>query len=257
MKFALVVAAAAALIGTLPICARAYTSSTWTLVYYFTYDSRQNITARDSDTPVESVDTETGTLNGEPVGSRATQYTGDLNDKGTMKVDVIGEESDGGLVLKISEQGENIRRASPATCVVYSNTNVICDATKTVYSEEYTLLRFLGPKFVDPSQIDADKQWSFAQSKAGETIAAKYTLDSNANGMMQIGETRTIKEVGAGHLETDVSTKIGYDFKRSVPTTVEEYVQQYTDAGIKGEQRTIYQTTLKLQSDTMPNPPAS
>jgi hypothetical protein len=252
MRFLLCTATAAALCGALPIFARADTpSSMGTLVYYFTYDSRQQIAARDSSTPVESVDTENAVLNGAPKGSGATEYTGDLNDKGTMTVDVIGQESDAGLVVKISEQGENFHRTPPTTCVVYPNTNVLCDPGKTVYNEEYTLLRFLGRKFVDPSQIDANKQWTFSQNKAGETITAKYTLDSNANGDMQIGETRTIKESGAGHLETDVSTKISYDYNRTVPTSIDEYTQQYTDAGIKGEQRTIYQTTLKLQSDTM------
>jgi hypothetical protein len=253
MKVALVAAVAGALACALPICSPAITTSTLTLVYYFTYDSRQNIAARDSDTPIESVDTELEELNGAPKGTGASEYTGDLNDKGTITVNVIGQESDGGLVVKISEQGETIRRASEATCVVYSNTNVLCDPSKTVYTEEYTLLRFLGPKFVDPSQIGADKQWSFSQRKPDETIAAKYALDSDANGAMQIAETRTIKATGAGHLETDVTAKIDYDFNRSLPTSINEYTQQYTDAGIRGEQRTIYQTTLKLQSDSMAN----
>jgi hypothetical protein len=36
-----------------------------------------------------------------------------------------------------------------------------------------------------------------------------------------------------------------------VPTSVDEYAQQFTDAGIKGSQKSIYQTTLDLVSDTM------
>jgi hypothetical protein len=256
MRFLLCVAAGAALFGTLPIPAPAVTSSSMgTLVYYFTYDSQQRIAAHDQnaiDIGQASSKAPASEKNLNAYGtSGISNYTGNLTDKGTMTVDIIGQESDGGLVVKISEQGETIRRAAPATCVVYGNTNVLCDPSKTVYSEEYTLLRFLGPKFVDPGQIDADKQWSFSQNKADETIAAKYTLDANANGMMQIGETRTIKESGAGHLETDLSSKIGYDFNRSVPVSIEEYAQQYTDAGIGGTQRTIYQTTLKLQSDSM------
>jgi hypothetical protein len=256
VRFLLSAAAAAALFGTLAIPARAVTSSSMgTLVYYFTYDSQQRIAAHDQNAidigqaPAKAPGIEQK-LNAYGT-SGISNYSGNLSDKGTMTVDVIGQESDGGLVVNISEQGENIRRAPPATCVVYSNTNVLCDPNKTVYSEEYTLLRFLGPKFVDPGQIGADKQWSFSQNKAAETIAAKYTLGADANGMMQIGETRTIKEAGAGHLETDLTSKIGYDFNRSVPVSVEEYAQQYTDAGIGGSQRTIYQTTLKLQSDSM------
>jgi hypothetical protein len=250
MKVALIAALAGAFSCAIPIGAPAITTSTLTLVYYFTYSSNQNITARDSTTNVEGVVSKMGATGLSGGTNGISHYSGSLSDKGTMTVNVIGQESDGGLVVNISEQGENIRRASPATCVVYSNTNVLCDPNKTVYSEEYTLLRFFGPKFVDPGQIGADKQWSFSQNKADETIAAKYTLDADANGVMQIGETRTIKEAGAGHLETDLTSKIGYDFNRSVPVSVEEYAQQYTDAGIEGSQRTIYQTTLKLQSDS-------
>ena len=151
----------------------------------------------------------------------------------------------------ISEQGENIRRSPPAECVVYGNTNVICDPNKTVYTEEYTLLRFLAGNFVDPSQLDANKRWQIVQDVNSDHVTANYIIDSNTGGMMQIGEQRTIKETGAGHLTTDITTKIGYDFARLVPTSVDEYAQQYTDSGIGGSQRTIYQTTLQLVSDSM------
>ena len=77
------------------------------------------------------------------------------------------QQNDGGLIVRISEQGEAIRRAPPATCVVYGNTQVICDPDKTVYPEEYTLLRFLGPKFVDPTQLDANRHW-VAHARWGE-----------------------------------------------------------------------------------------
>jgi hypothetical protein len=68
---------------------------------------------------------------------------------------------------------------------------------------------------------------------------------------MQIGEKRIVKAYGVGHLTTDVETKIGYDFDRSLPTSINEYAAQYTDGGLKGTSTTIYQTTLQLVSDTM------
>jgi hypothetical protein len=82
-------------------------------------------------------------------------------------------------------------------------------------------------------------------------VNADYAINSNNNGMMQIGEKRTVKDTGAGHLTTNIETKIGYDYSRLVPTSVDEYAQQFTDAGIKGSQKSIYQTTLDLVSDTM------
>jgi hypothetical protein len=223
-----------------------------TLVYHFSYSATQNITARDSSNQAEAY----GSANangGNDASSNATgigHYGGTLTDKGTMTVNIVKKQPDGALVVMISEQGENIRRASPAECVVYGNTNVICDPNKTVYNEEYTLLRFLAGNFVDPAQLDANKHWQIVQNVNNDHVTADYVIDSNNNGAMQIGEKRTIVETGPGHLTTDVNTKIGYDFTRTVPTSVDEYAQQYTDAGVKGSQRTIYQTTLQLVSDT-------
>ncbi|MBV8066567.1 MAG: hypothetical protein JO113_01220 [Candidatus Eremiobacteraeota bacterium] len=224
-----------------------------TLVYHFSYSANQNITARDSANPAQGYGAPDSSTMGNAPSSNQTgisHYAGSLNDKGTMTVEIVKKQPDGGLVVLISEQGENIRRAPPAECVVYGNTNVICDPNKTVYTEEYTLLRFLAGNFVDPSQLDASKHWKIVQDVNNDHVSADYTIDSNNNGAMQIGETRTIKETGAGHLETDVQTKIGYDYTRLVPTSIDEYAQQYSDAGIKGSQRTIYQTTLQLLTDT-------
>ena len=225
--------------------ARADTAPAGTLVYHFSYSASQNVAARDD--TVEGVDP-LGNLSGGSNGM--SHYGGTLTDKGTMTVNIVKKQADGALVVMISEQGDNIRRASPAECVVYGNTHVICDPNKTVYTEEYTLLRFLAANFVDPSELDANKHWQIVQDVNNDHITADYVIDSNNNGAMQIGEKRTITEKGPGRLTTDVNTKIGYDFTRTVPTSIDEYAQQYTDAGIKGSQRTIYETTLQLLSDT-------
>ncbi|HLY03766.1 MAG TPA: hypothetical protein VKR56_14875 [Candidatus Cybelea sp.] len=223
-----------------------------TLVYNFTYSAKQAIQARDSGNSIESVDTENEELAGGNADNGISHYGGFLDDKGTMTVQVVGTEQDGGLVVNISEAGQQTRRAPAATCVVYGSTRVICDPNKTVYTEEYTLLRFLGGKFVDPSQLDANKHWTATGLNGpGLTVLADYTINSNDNGQMQIGEKRIVKASGVGHLTTDVETKIGYDFNRSLPVSVNEYAAQYTDGGLKGTSTTIYQTTLQLVSDTM------
>jgi hypothetical protein len=216
------------------------------LVYSFSYGSSDTTSARDSSTGVEEVG---GQNNLTYIGNGSTQYTGSLNDKGTMTVDVLRQQSDGGLVVAISEQGENTRKAPPATCVVYGNTDVICDPNKTVYSEEYTLLRFLGSNFVDPNKLDANRHWAVAPSGSG--VKADYTIVSNNAGVMQISETRSIRPLGGGSLTTDVQTKIAYDFNRTVPTSVDEYVTQRHDNGVVGTTTKIYQTTLNLVSDSV------
>ncbi|MGC9992385.1 MAG: hypothetical protein ABSD52_08340 [Candidatus Cybelea sp.] len=221
-----------------------------TLVYNFTYSSKQSIQARDSSDNAESINVSTQALGGGTNG--ISHYGGALDDKGTMTVQVVGTEQDGGLVVNISEAGQQTRRAPAATCVVYGNTRVICDPNKTVYTEEYTLLRFLGAKFVDPNQLDANKHWAVTGlSNPSLTVTADYSINGNNNGQMQIGEKRIVKASGVGHLTTDVETKIGYDFNRSLPVSVDEYAAQYTDGGLKGTSTTIYQTTLNLVSDTM------
>ncbi len=184
-----------------------------------------------------------------------SHYGGTLTDKGTITVDLVKEQPDGAMVVMVSEQGQNVRRAPPAECVVYGNTHVICDSSKTVYTEEYTLLRFLGGNFVDPSQLDAAKHWQIVQNNGdGTDVSADYTINNNNNGVMKIGESRKVKDQGAGHLTTNIETNIGYDFSRLVPTSVEEYATQRTDAGLKGNSTTTYQTTLNLITDTIAKP---
>lgn len=208
------------------------------LVYAFTYGSDQNVDARDQDV-----------IN--PFTSGISHYHGSLGDKGTMTVDVQSKQPDGGLVVVISEQGENTRKALPAMCVVYSDTRVICDPNKTVLPEEYTLLRFLGANFVDPNAIDANHHWAVAQNGRTTSVKADYTVDGSSNGTMQIIENRKISPNNGGSQTTDVQTKIGYDLARSVPTSINEYVTQRLDNGAVGTTTTIYQTTLNLVSDSM------
>jgi hypothetical protein len=235
-----------------PVATRA-DSTMGTLVYSFTYGANQNVSARDSANPAEDYSTPSAASGGSnPAGGNGiSHYNGSLGEKGTMTVNVIAQQPDGGLVVQISEQGENVHRAGPATCVVYGNTNVLCDPNKTVYTEEYTLLRFLGSNFVDPTELDAKKHWQIVQNGGSMNVKADYTVNGDNNGIMQIGENRSIRQPGAGSLTTDVQTKISYDSKRAVPTVIDEYVTQRHDNGVVGTSTTIYQTTLNLVSDSM------
>ncbi|HVR46271.1 MAG TPA: hypothetical protein VMT95_06505 [Candidatus Binatia bacterium] len=249
-KIAACVTLAGIVLSLAPLTAGADTTSMGTLVYNFSYSAQQKVTARDSANPVENTDPN-GTLAAGTTNNGMSHYAGELNDKGTMTVDVVRQQPDGALVVMISEQGENIRRAPAAECVVYGNTNVICDPNKTVYTEEYTLLRFLGGNFVDPNALDAQRHWQVVQNTPTLAVKADYTITSNTNGVMQIGETRSLRSPKGGSLTTDIQSKIGYDFKRSVPMMVDEYVTQRHDDGVVGTSTTIYQTTLNLVSDTM------
>lgn len=230
-----------------------------TLVYHFTYSANQSVSARDSATSSEAYGSpSTGGGSTSSNGPSLTQssgishYGGSLDDKGTMTVQIVGKpQADGGQVVTISESGEQTRRAPEATCVVYGNTQVLCDPNKTVYTEEYTLLRFLGSKFVDPNQLDKNKHWQISQDAGQLDVTADYTILTNSSGQMQISETRKLRQAHGGSLTTDVQSKIGYDLGKAVPTSVDEYVTQRHDDGAQGTTTTIYQTTLQLVSDTM------
>ncbi len=208
------------------------------LVYSFTYGMQGNLSEHNSLAYGEG-------------GHGSTDYKGSENDNGTITVDVVREQPDRGLIVSISEQGANRRRSDPATCVVYGNTNVICDPNAQINSEEMTLLRFLGTTFVDPNQIDAKQHWGIDESNNAGSIKADYTIQSNDNGVMTIAETRVVKESGGQPLTTNVSAKIVYDFPKLVPTSVDEYAEIRQEQGPSGTQTTTIQTSLKLVSDTM------
>jgi hypothetical protein len=222
------------------------------LTYRFTYSADQRTTARDSANPAEdyTVPANQGTTQAYAQTSGISSYQGSLSDKGTMTVQILGKQQDGGLIVSIAENGENVRRAPAAACVVYGNTRVICDPNKTVYTEEYTLLRFLGENFVDASNLDAHRHWQIVQNSPTMNVTADYTLGPTTSSDVSVNETRTIRQAGGGSLTTDVQTKIGYDMSRDLPTSIDEYVTQRHDNGVVGTSTTIYQTTLALASDT-------
>ncbi len=184
-------------------------------------------------------------------GSGITHYNGSLNDMGTMTVNIMGEQADKGLIVVISEQGKDTRKAPPATCVVYGNTTVLCDPNKTVNTEEYTLLRFLASNFIDPNKIDAKQHWNVNQAGPTMTINADYTITKVNNNIMSIDESRSVRDKSQGQMTSDIQTKVTYDYGRAVPNTINEYVTQRVEGGVSGSATTIYQTSLQLVSDSL------
>lgn len=204
------------------------------LVYSFTFDSKQS-----------------GTVPNDPGTSGARTYNGDVNDTGTITVDVMNEASDRGLVVVVSEQAKNTRSADPATCAVYGNTNVVCEPGKRVNTEEYALLRFLGANFVDPNKVDANGQWSVSENKGSAKMTAQYTINTNDNGALAIGETRHVEDTSQGSTTYDAQTKLNYNGPKQVPTSVDEYATERKNGGVTGISTTVYQTTLSLTSDSL------
>jgi hypothetical protein len=204
------------------------------LVYSFSYQSRQQ-----------------GTKTNDPGEGSGSSYNGNLDDMGTITVDVLREAPDRGLVVVVSEKANYVRNAAPVTCAVYGNTTVVCDQSKPVNSEEYTLLRFLGANFVDPTHIDDKQHWSIERRNGSMRVSADYTIKTNDNGVMTIEETRHIEDTSVGATTTDVETKLDYNFNRLLPTSIDEYTIEQQNTGVVANARTTYQTTLQLVSDSM------
>jgi hypothetical protein len=214
--------------------ARAETAPLRHLVYSFSFEEKQN-----------------GTVSNDPGTSGAPTYEGNLDDTGTITVDVLREAPDRGLVVIVSEQGEHTRSAEPATCAVYGNTNVACDPSKKVNREEFTLLRFLGANFVDPKQIDSKQHWSVSDKKTGLTMTADYTIDKSDGDTMAIAENRHVEDTSQGTTTFDADTKLSYVDSRLLPVSIDEYATERRHAGVNGIYTTVYQTTLSLVSDSM------
>jgi hypothetical protein len=228
----IVLVAAAALASA--AAARADTPPLRHLVYTFTFESKQN-----------------GSVPNDPGSTGATTYTGNLDDTGTITVDVLREAPDRGLVVVVSEHGNNTRTGEATTCAVYGNTNVACEPGKRVNREELTLLRFLGATFLDPARLEGKQQWSVSDKRPGDTMSASYRIDKSDGDVMAVSETRHVEDTSQGVTTFDAETKFNYVASRLLPTTIDEYATEQRHAGVNGVYTTVYQTTLKLESDSM------
>ncbi len=218
------------------------------LVYTFTWGTANStevhVSGLGNGSPVSAY---TPNQIGEPSG--ISSFSASNSDKGSITVDVLREQpNDHGLVVTVSEQAQDTRSAVPATCVVFGNTDVICDPSAKINYEELTLLRFLGANFVDPGQIDAKLHWKVGESNGSYSVSADYTIAKNVNGALTISEDRIVRPTKA---ETStIDSTIGYDFNRQIPTTITEYAIERSEVGeqyvtIKTE------TVLNLQADSM------
>jgi hypothetical protein len=217
------------------------------LVYSFTYGAQGDLTVHSDQGVGQAVPGGQATY-----GSGVVQdYNGATHDHGTVTVDILREQPDTGLIVKISEQGIDTRKADPATCVVYGTTNIICDPNATINSEELTLLRFLGRNFIDPNKLDAKGHWQLDQSNAVSSTTADYGIAPGQNGIVSVQETRVVKDLGGRPATTNVTTTIVYDMNRQIPTSVQEYAIRRDSSSTAGVMKTTVQTTLNLVSDSM------
>jgi len=187
---------------------------------------------------------------GSSASTGVASFNGNVGDQGTVTVDVLSEQPDHGLIVKVSEQAQKTRSAGPATCVVYPTTGVICDPNATVNPEEMAVIRLLAPTFVDPDRLDAARHWKIENATSSYSLTSNFTIAKNDNGIMTIDENRVVKEQQPQVATTDITATIGYDFGRTIPTSVNEYSIERNQAQM-GEYDTVKtQTVLQLRSDS-------
>lgn len=215
------------------------------LVYAFTWGATTDL---EMNTAGFADDGDNMRSNGAPSGM--SDSTAETDDKGTITVDVIGERPDRGLVVSVSEQAQGRRSAPAATCVVFGNTNMICDRNARVNPEELELVRLLGPTFIDPAQIDPKQHWQVRQNNPDYSSVSDFTIASNANGVLKVTESRTVTAATARPFTRTVTATIGYDINKTVPTSVTEDTTERSE-GTSQYQTIKSQTTLQLETDSL------
>ena len=171
-------------------------------------------------------------------------------DRGSIVVDVLHLQPDTGLVLSVSETAEGRRSAAPATCVVYGDTKVACEAGARVNGEELALLRVLGPTFVDPARLDAKNHWRVDDSGRDGSSVADYQIEKTTDGVMAIAELRVVTIPGAQGYTSTANGAISYDVAHAIPTKIvdDEVVRQ--NEGVGNVTTVRVRTTLTLTADS-------
>jgi co-chaperonin GroES (HSP10) len=182
--------------------------------------------------------------------SGTTTQTSSTGDRGTITADVIGEQPDSGLVVRISEQARQTRSAEPALCVAYGNGQLICDQSKKINEEEYSLLRLLGRNFINHDVIDVHNNWTYGTSGPDSDETNNYHIDSNNDGILSITLSRTLRVKGAQTSTAQTDGRVTYDEKMSVPKSLSEDTVTRDD-GAQHYNRLEQQINLNLTTDSM------
>ncbi len=148
---------------------------------------------------------------------------------GTLKIDVVRQEADGGLVLAVSESTGGAY-GTPVACVAYGDTTVICDPNSDAGPEIPALAALLGKGFVDPSRLDDKRHWKILpQGSYGTT--ADYTIVKTDGALLDIVQSG-VRTDDVAKSKTEIDGKIEYDPARSLPTRFEQSTSARTQQGV-------------------------
>lgn len=212
------------------------------LTYTFTYGMTQNTSVHNSGFNNDGVSTAGS-------GAGVDSYQNSSGRTGTVAVEIQREELDKGLVLVVSET-VNGRTTPGAQCVVWGTGSLVCDPNATINIEEYSVLRFLGDSFVDPTQLDAKRHWQLSSNSPQYSATSDYTISKIDGSIMTIDEARKLIYRGSVKSTADVTSTVIYDFDHKMPTSIKEATSTHSGRG--GQDRDQMVTvTATLASDSL------
>jgi hypothetical protein len=194
-------------------------------------------------------DSSSGTANSTSrtvIGTGDTHYAGVASDVGTIAVDVSGIQPDGGLLVSVSEAGQNYRKAAPMTCAVYPTAKIACSGQ--IFPEEAAVLTTLSPAFFDPSRLDGKNHWHEDGGVPG--LSLDFTASAPRGNFVTIAEDRNQKfsEGLGGTLHG--SATFTYDTAKRVATALKAYDTERPAQGQPGQYTNIvYDITATLVTD--------
>lgn len=217
------------------------------LVYSYTFESAQTYDNSDKAYGLDKMDPQGGgTFMFHNVNQhyRSPDFAAPQQREGTLSVAIVGTESDGGLVVRVSEPATTAADAGAGTtCVAFADTTLVCDPNRPVSPEADAVLALMGPNFVDASRMDALRRWHTAPADA--TTQADFRVVQTDGNVMEVAENATRAKPGSP-LKAGISAAIVYDATHSLPLTVDQTTVEHVQRGVVAVTITTH-AVLKLQ----------
>ncbi|MGB6986670.1 MAG: hypothetical protein WBD74_11920 [Candidatus Aquilonibacter sp.] len=216
------------------------------LVYNFTFGVQND--EHDTNASIRQVNSPTASGGYQNVyGTGDTKYDSTATDIGTITVDILGVQPDGGLHVRVAEVGRYYRRSAPMDCVVYPTTKVAC--TGRPYPEEADVISTLSPGFFNPAVLDAKNHWRVADVIPGLTL--DFTASAPSGSVVSIAEDKNQKMSGGLGGTDHGSATFTYDTVRRIPTALKTYDTQRPAQGQPGQYANIIlNITATLATDS-------
>jgi hypothetical protein len=200
-----------------------------TLVYTIAYSTQARNEERTSGF--------TSTGNAVPMGNASIDRTADVNDDGTLTIDVVAATNDGGLVVDAAFAGKTTTQPGMRVAI-FSDGRLSYDPRQTLSAEAARVLPLLARGLIAGRDISPGSTWSasapFGSSRGTMTYRVKHVegerVDLTIQGTITVPGPRGFSEVDEGSTTyaTDRLCPIAYELdahSRHQPSA-EQYVTE-------------------------------